>query len=292
MAAKTLYLTTSEVDNWCSLSESAQTAATTASGWTVSTGATNHSELESGVERAASTFTGTTVPDGSLDSTLGDAFRAGPFTGNFANANWTFQFAVRAVTNGGAQDGRIRFRLFKGPNADGSSATEITAAQQQASEVLNVATGADSNSTLTFNPGAFSVENDYLFVQVAWERTGAGGMTNADVLLRTGSSGPAGTHIVTADFSATTVVSAPVLTHSYTPQSPKANAMVRPSAVAHTYSPLTPKTNSGFTAPAVSHTYVGGVPQVSTSVLTLPMQLNNYLFVKGGDGLGFSERRR
>lgn len=203
MPALNYYLTNSvDAQNWCALSESAQSAATTGSGWTVGTGATLHSELESGVERASSTFVGTTPPDGTLDATLGDALRTpSPKTGSFVSGNWTVNVGVIAVSNGGAQDGRIRFRLLRSANADGSSATEITAGQIQCGLVTNLATSAEQVSgTTTFNPGAFSLNNEYLFIQVAWERTGAGGMTTSDVLLRTGTAST-GTQIVTATFT-------------------------------------------------------------------------------------------
>jgi hypothetical protein len=202
MAAKTFYLAITFADNWQVLTETAQTDETTSTGWVVSTGSTNHSAMESGVERAATTFADTAPPDGSLDATLGDAFRCGPFSGTFASANWTFNFGVIAVTGGGEQDGRIRFRLFKGPNGDGSSATEITAAQQQASIATDVTTASVFNSSLTVNPGEITCTAEYLFVQIAWERTGAAGMTNHDIALQTGSAGPAGTYIVTSDFTA------------------------------------------------------------------------------------------
>lgn len=203
MATKTFYLRNVPVDGWESIIDGVtQTAATLPVGWTVSTGATLHSELQANTERAASTFVGTTVPDGTLDTTLKDAFRSvDALTGTFAAGNWTFNFVVIAVTNGGAQDGRIRFRLLKGPNIDGTGATEITAAQQSASIVTNVSTSADFNSSLTFNPGAITFNNEYLFVQVAWERTGAGGMSTSDILFRTGSSSTVGTRIVTTDFT-------------------------------------------------------------------------------------------
>lgn len=171
-------------------------------GWVVGTGATNHSEFEQGVERAASTFVNTTPPDGTLDTVLKDAFRSeNVYTGDFASGDWVFHFVVRAVTNGGAQDGRVRFRLIKA-DLDLSNAVEITSAQQLASIVVNVSTSADFDSTLTFNPGAFSIANQYLFIQVAWERTGAGGMSSSDIDFRTGSSSSVGTRITTADFSA------------------------------------------------------------------------------------------
>lgn len=205
MAAKTLYLKSAkDAQGWASMSETAQAAATTGHGWTVSTGATNHSALQAGVERAAITFLTTLDPDGFLDNVINfDAFRSeNAYTGDFANANWEFHGVVRAVTNGGAQDGRVRFRLFKA-DADGTNATEIGSGQRQCAAVANVSTSADFDSNLTFNPGAFSISNQYIFLEIAWERTGAGGMTSADILFRTGSSSSAGTRVVTADLAVT-----------------------------------------------------------------------------------------
>jgi hypothetical protein len=203
MATITLFGTTVELNNWQELSESSPGAdATSGIGWVVGTGATNHSELQSGSERASSTFTGTTVPDGTLDATLGDAFRtASRYNGSFANANWTFQFTVIGVTQSGAQDGRIRFRLFRGSNADGSGATEITGAQQQGGLVTNLST-TQQHSSLTFNPGAITLAGEYLFVQVAWERTGAGGMTTTNVRLRFGDTA---TQVTSSDFTSSAV---------------------------------------------------------------------------------------
>jgi hypothetical protein len=202
MAAITWYLTNTTSGSWRTIDESTQGAAKLTDGWIVSTGSTNHSEYQVGTERAATTFSGTTVPDGTLDTTLKDAFRTtNAYTGDFASANWTFTFSVQADTTGGAQDGRVRFRLIKAA-ADGSSATEITSAQQQASLVTNVDVAGTFESALTVNPGAFSVSGQYLFVQIAWERTGAGGMTSADIHFLTGTASNAGTRIVSSNFTA------------------------------------------------------------------------------------------
>lgn len=201
MAAKTWYLTNGvDANGWQALSESTQVAATCNAGWIVGTGATVNSELQANTERASATFVGSTVPDGSLDTSLKDAFRIpAALSGSFASGNWSFQFAVQSPTQGGAADGQIVFRLIKA-NADGSSPTEITAAQQSAGVCTNVST-SDVNSTLTLNPGAFSLANQYLFVQVAWKRTGAGGMTTTNIRLRTGSAAtPTGTVITSANF--------------------------------------------------------------------------------------------
>src|SRR5215207_5694245 len=123
MAVQNWYLTNGVDGNgWQALSASAQTAATTNAGWVVGTGGTLHSELQANAQRASSTFTGTTVPDGTLDTTLKDAFCSPTaLTGSFPSANWVFNFGVVSPTSGGAADGRIRFRIIKA-DADGSNA--------------------------------------------------------------------------------------------------------------------------------------------------------------------------
>ena len=180
----------------------AEATASPVTGWIVSTGSTLHSAFLAQVERAASTFVATAPPDGSIDTTNGDCLRSTEtHTGSFASANWNVHFAARATTNGGAQDGRMRCRLFRSANADGASATEITAGQQQGGLVSNLATSATQVSTATFNPGVFTVTGEYIFVQLAWERTGAGGMTTADVNMRVGNSAGAGTRVISSEFT-------------------------------------------------------------------------------------------
>lgn len=170
-------------------------------GWIVSTGATNRSEFEAAVERAATTFDATTYPDGSLNTTIKDAWLINPGgAGDYASGNWTINGVVRANSNGGSQDGRLYYRLFKA-DADGTNATEITSAAQQGALLTNVSTSADFNSSVTFNPGAFSVTaSQRVFVQLAWERTGAGGMSTSDINFRIGTNS---TRVVTSDFTAT-----------------------------------------------------------------------------------------
>ena len=68
MAAKTWYLTNASASVGSDLSDSdpgAEAYRSPVTGWIVGTGSTNHSEWYNDVERASSTFTGTTVPDGS-----------------------------------------------------------------------------------------------------------------------------------------------------------------------------------------------------------------------------------
>jgi hypothetical protein len=169
-------------------------------GWVVSTGSTNSAHMDAGTTTPAANFTSTTPPDGTLDGTTGDGFRTtGVYTGNFAAAAWTFNFSVIGVTQAGTQDGAVVYRLFRGANADGSGATQITGAAQTASTVTNLTTTAQT-STHSLSPGAFSVAGEYIFVQVAWLRTGAGGHTTTDVIFRWGNTG---TRVISAAFTPT-----------------------------------------------------------------------------------------
>jgi hypothetical protein len=205
VAVKTFYLTNSRVgtlgQQLSETSPGSDAYASPALGWVVGTGAgVDYSEFEAGAERASSTFGATVRPDGSLEvASFSDYWTSeSALTGSFASGNWTINGVVRAQTLGGAQDGRLRYRLFRCSNSSGSAATEITGGVQIGATLTNVSTSADFNSSVTFNPGAFSLSSEFLMVQVAWERTGAGGMTSADINFRIGTNS---TRVVTSDFS-------------------------------------------------------------------------------------------
>lgn len=206
MASLKFYLYDALVNSWQKMDEATTGAATTA-GWIVSTGTTNRSEWQSGTgsatERVATTFDAVTYPDGSLNASIFDAFRStNAYTGDFSSANWTVVGAMRAVTNGGSQTGVLYCRLFKA-DSDGSNITEITSAAQASATSGTIGTAADTEVTITFNPGAWSISNQYIFLQIAWGRVAAGGMTSADVHFRTGSATTTGTRITTSTFVTT-----------------------------------------------------------------------------------------
>lgn len=176
-AGTTYYLLSSaNADGWgdVQVGGTAPSAATMATGWTVGTTASgNYSKMAYGSERAANTFSTTAVPGTAPDNTLKDAFRIGPMTGTFAAGTWTISVPVIAVTAQGGADGRIRVRLFKSANADGSSATEVTSGAVTLSTVTDVTTGAQQVSTGTVSLGEITLSNQYLFCCLAWEITGA-----------------------------------------------------------------------------------------------------------------------
>jgi hypothetical protein len=199
----TWFGTNTLVSNFQEMSETSPGADATSSpivGWVVGTGSTNSAHMDAGTTVPSANFTSTTPPDGTLDGTTGDGFRTtSTYTGNFAAAAWTFNFVVVGVTQAATADGRVVYRLFRGANADGSGATQITSAQQQASVVTDLTTTAQT-STHSLSPGAITVTNEYLFVQVAWLRTGAGGHTTTDVIFRWGNTG---TRVISAAFTPT-----------------------------------------------------------------------------------------
>lgn len=209
MAALTWYLTNNSASVGSDLSASdpgAEAYRSPTTGWVVSTGSTNRSAYYNDVERAASTFADTTPPDGSLDTTNGD-FWTSPTTlnGSFDSGNWNIHVAVRAQTLGDTHDGLAYARVFRGANQDGSSATEVTGGTTAGSGVTDLLSTATQVSTVVISIGAFSVTNEYIFIQLAWGRTGGAGMTNGDVNLRIGNGSSTGSRVVTTNFTETTI---------------------------------------------------------------------------------------
>lgn len=165
-------------------------------GWTVGVVApTVYSKADSGVERASGTFAATPIePDGTIDTVIGDCWRTAlRYKGTFVAANgidaWQFYFGVIAVTSGGDQDGRVGIRLFRGAAEDGSGAVEITAGRVVGSIVTNLTTLLQQESHIEIMTiPEFTVNDEFLFVQVGWEITGAGGAADRDVIVRIGDT--------------------------------------------------------------------------------------------------------
>jgi hypothetical protein len=174
----------------------APSTATTGTGWTVANTVTNaYCNMTSGSKVASASFTSTASPS---TFALASCWQSqGTLSGSFAAANWTFSLPFIAVTNGGAQDGAARVRVWRSTNANGSGATEITSAATQLSTITNLATGTQQISSGTIAMPAVTLASEYLFVQVAWIRTGAGSATTSDVVFRVGSSAT----VVTSTFT-------------------------------------------------------------------------------------------
>ena len=183
---------------------------TSTTGWIVGTNAAgNFSNMTYGTKKARTTFTTTAQPSGAPVTLAGhlaeDYFRSSvATTGDFSAGTWYSGASVIAVTAAGTDQDRIRVRLWRSANVDGTSATEITKGAMVGTTVTPSTTVAATSSAST-HVGAFSLANEYLFYQCAVETVVAGGGTTRDCLFRFGaiSSNVAGSFLATSAFSVT-----------------------------------------------------------------------------------------
>lgn len=192
MAWGTWYATNSLLTTHQEMSETSPGADATSSpatGWTVAlTAATVRSLFDANTLRTWTTDAG--QPDGTPVTTAGagDCLRTTiPYSGIVGAGTWTFNFAnVAALSTGGG--GRIYCWLLKGPNADGSGATNITTAAQTGS-TLTLNTTAQQTSTLTTaSIGSFVLAGEYIFCQMAWEITTVAAMNTQSITMRVGTT--------------------------------------------------------------------------------------------------------
>ena len=98
--------------------------------------------------------------------------------------------------------GRARTRLWRSANADGTSATELTQGTMVGSTVEGLSTTVAQSSSASTQIGAFSLANEYLFAQTAWENITPGLVASNDRLIRFGSlDATSGSGLITADFA-------------------------------------------------------------------------------------------
>jgi len=154
------------------LQTSTPAATTSGTGWTVG-GATPtaYSRQTYNVEVSSTNFTSTVQPAGSPLNSAEDCWRYGPSTGTFSGGTWYSSLSVIAVSSGGVQDGRARYRLWRASNANGSNATEIiiNGGVPVGSLVTDLSTTVAQSSSVSFEVPGFELNGEYLFLQVAWE---------------------------------------------------------------------------------------------------------------------------
>lgn len=170
-------------------------SATSGTGWNAGTHAnTDYCLMNGAVEipTADGQWTTTVSPDGTgPDSTKGDCWRSeNALTGTFDTLPWGFNFGFRSITANYTGRYRIKLRVWKSPNQDGSSATELTTAAVDCNATVSSnATGVSIISAANWTPGSpVTMSNDYLFVQVAIDITSAGGGSSHDILFYLGSA--------------------------------------------------------------------------------------------------------
>ena len=143
--------------------------ATIVTGWDVTgLAAGQYARMAYGVTRATGTFSGTVQPSGLPDNTLKDAWRTeATVNGSVAAGTWRPSLMLIAVAGDGA-DVRLRFRLWRSVNADGSAATEVGGGAIVGHTITGL-TGTQQVSAGRVALGAVTLTNEYLFAQVALE---------------------------------------------------------------------------------------------------------------------------
>jgi hypothetical protein len=92
---------------------------------------------------------------------------------------------MRADTAGAI--GQIRCRVWKSVNADGTSATLLSPSTLVGTNVT-LSTTVDTNSGITWSPGALTFTNEYIFFQIEWQETTAGSSASDNVKFRVGTA--------------------------------------------------------------------------------------------------------
>lgn len=257
------------VNNYQELAEADQGAGfyTGNTGWIVAKNASPlSSEMDVGVEQAGNTFSDNTVtakPSALLTGASANAFRTlNPYTGEFANTNWSIVIAWRSVTAAHTGTVRIRCRVFASTDATGAtSVRELTGSTQVGSTSATGSTTADVTSTVTWAPGGIiSLNNEYLFFALAMEVVTASGGNTQDADLRTGTS-TTGTRIVTPIFSG---VEAATISSVSTPSFTE----VIPPEAATIAGVTSVSTNEVYTAGGTQYTESATVGSVTTPSAT------------------------
>lgn len=199
MAVKTLYFKNVTVNGALSLQDggTAPTAGITTTGWQVAKSAPpNFSLMAVGTEKT--TFaTADALATPAL--TAASSWRSEqPFTGVFANTNWSLVFRVRAVSAASAQTGAVKVRIWKSTSPTGASGnTQLTSGILTGTTTAALSTTVSQSSTVTWTPGATQTFlNEYLFVQCEWAIIVASGSNTGDVDFYIESTGA----ITTSDF--------------------------------------------------------------------------------------------
>lgn len=189
------------------LNLTAPTASTSTTGWTVGVTAINNFSLQTFRSEVSFLNNATALPSVAPAGKAMDCWRiSAATTGVFSAGTWYSSLSAIAVTNSSAQRGAALFRIWRSVNPDGTAATEITKSRMTGSTLAGtlLTTVAQSSSASTQVAG-FSLANEYLFMQAAWQITTVGTNAGSDVLVRLGpwTDVTNGSGLVTSAFSAT-----------------------------------------------------------------------------------------
>jgi hypothetical protein len=166
-------------------------AATTGTGWELDQKASGQSCLMNGgaeVARTDGQWSASLQPDtaGAVSQTLGDCWRSeDAISGHFVNATWSGTYGFRSVSAAYTGRFRLRYRFWKGKNANGSDAVALSAVLVSSATSANTSTTSDTTIALSWtSPGQQNFDGEYLFLQIGVEVTSVGSGNTQDVLFR------------------------------------------------------------------------------------------------------------
>lgn len=102
-------------------------------------------------------------------ATAGDSFIAGPYSGTFTGASWNCAWIMRAATIGAT--GKLRMRVWASSNSDGTNARELTSGAVESGVITLNALLTNFDATISWLPGAITLNNEYIFFQKEWQET-------------------------------------------------------------------------------------------------------------------------
>ena len=161
--------------------------ANTGTGWKqAKTAATAYFLMHYATSASTTSQTSPALP--STGPTTNDCWRTeNTYTGTILAGTWNLALSIIATTAGAI--GTFDFRVWKGSNATGSGAVEITSGIVTGSGPVTLSISTASNITASFTTGANTqFSNEYIFFQIAWKETTTGSSTTDNGLIRTDST--------------------------------------------------------------------------------------------------------
>lgn len=125
-------------------------------------------------------------------------------TGVFSAGTWYSSTSVISVTAALSGAGRVNYRLWRSSSESGAAPTELTKGRMVGTTITALSTTVAQSSSASTQIASFSLTNEYLFMNMAWEIVTASGNNGADADIRFGSLAQTdGSGLITSIFSGT-----------------------------------------------------------------------------------------
>jgi hypothetical protein len=149
-------------------------------------GATEITDLNALASSWNASTSGPTPGTGTAGLAAGDCFITPNWlNGTFAAGTWTFNWNMRCSNVG--MVGHVNMRVWASVNPSGAGARELTTGNMPGA-TITLSNSADSNSSISWSPGAITLNKEYLFFQLEWQETVQGTQNTCNALFRAGTA--------------------------------------------------------------------------------------------------------